>query len=93
MQELVRPELDKIDHRLRAAKRTLARKTAVSIGIAVLATKCGLMLGLGPGLADAAGVAAMAAGVGGAGAKYFDDKQGIELSDMYFLWKALSHAE
>jgi len=61
--------------------------------IAALATKCGLMLGLGPSLADAAGVAAMAAGAGGAGAKYFDDKQAVELSDMDFLWKALSHAQ
>lgn len=92
VQDVVRPELAKLEQRLKAAKRTLARKTAVSLALSVLAAKCGLLLGLGPVGGGTAGISAIAAGLGGAGAKYFDDKQVIELSDMYFLWKALGHA-
>jgi hypothetical protein len=92
VQDLVQPELVKIEARLRSARKTLKRKTALSLAVGALATKCGLLLGLGP-TAGPIGIGAAAAGSMAAGAKYLEEKQSIELSDMYFLWKALQHAK
>lgn len=91
--EIVQPELTKLQQRLRAAERTLARKTVVSIALAGLATTCGLLLGVGPAVAGIAGIGAMVSSAGNAATKYIEEKQTIELSDMYFLWKALGHAK
>ncbi|MGH9928413.1 MAG: hypothetical protein ACREA9_04190 [Pyrinomonadaceae bacterium] len=90
--DVVRPELARIELKLRAAKRALTRKTAVSLVLGALATKCGLLLGVGSAAAEVAGIGAFIAGSGTAGSKYIEEKQTIELSDMYFLWKALGHA-
>ncbi|HXL81701.1 MAG TPA: hypothetical protein VN951_12565 [Pyrinomonadaceae bacterium] len=92
VEETVKPELQKIEQRLRAAKRTLRRTTALSLTLAALAAKCGLLIGLAPVAAEAAGMAALVSGGTRAGAKYIQEKQAVELSDMYFLWKTLSHA-
>lgn len=91
--EIVNPELTKLQQRLRTAERALARKTAISVALAGLTTTCGLFLGVGPGVAGLAGVGAMASSAGTAAAKYIEEKQTIEMSDMYFLWKALGHAK
>jgi hypothetical protein len=88
--EIVEPELARLKQRLRAAQRALARKTAVSVALAGLTITCGLLLGV-PLLAGV-GTLTSGAGVGTAAFKYLDEKQLIELTDMYFLWKALGHA-
>jgi hypothetical protein len=91
IREIVEPELARLKQRLRAAQRALAKKTAVTLALAGLTTTCGLLLGLGPA---AAGIATLTsgAGMGNAAFKYLEEKQLIELTDMYFLWKALGHA-
>jgi hypothetical protein len=92
VRDLVEPELARLKQRLRTAQRALARKRAVSITLAGLTTTCGFLLGIGPVVAGAAGVGTLISGVGSAASKYLDEKQSVELSDMYFLWKALGHA-
>jgi hypothetical protein len=92
IREIVEPELARLKQRLRAAQRALARKSAVSIALAGVTTTFGILLGIGPLVAGAAGVGAFVSGVGSATSKYIDEKQSVELSDMYFLWKALGHA-
>jgi hypothetical protein len=89
--EIVEPELSRLKQRLHAAQRALARKTAVSVALAGLTTTCGLLLGV-PLLAGV-GTLTSGAGVGTAAFKYLDEKQSIELADMYFLWKVLGHAD
>jgi hypothetical protein len=61
------------------------------VTLAGLATTCGLLLDLGPAVAGLAALTS-GAGVGNAAYKYLEEKQSIEMSDMYFLWKTLSHA-
>jgi hypothetical protein len=92
IREIVEPELARLKQRLRAAQRALARKTAVTVTLAGFATACGLLLGLTPVVSGVAAIGTLVSGVGTAASKYLDEKQSIELTDMYFLWKALSHA-
>jgi hypothetical protein len=92
IREIVEPELARLKQRLHTAQRALARKTAVSVVLAGLTTTCGLLLGVAPVITGCAGVGALVSGVGTAAFKYLDEKQSIELTDMYFLWKALGHA-
>jgi hypothetical protein len=89
--EIVEPELVRLKQRLLAAQRVLSRKTAVTVTLAGLATTCGLLLNLSPAVAGLAALTS-GAGVGNAAYKYLEEKQSIEMSDMYFLWKTLSHA-
>jgi len=91
--DIIEPELTRLEQRLRVAQQALSRKTAVFLAIAGLATTCGLLVGAGPVVAGVAGVGALMSGVGTGASKYLDEKQAIELSDMYFVWKALAHAE
>jgi acylphosphatase len=91
MRDLVEPELARLKQRLRAAQRALAKKTALTVTLVGLTTTCGFLMGLGPA---AAGLATLTsgAGIGNAAYKYLEEKQSIEMSDMYFLWKTLGHA-
>jgi hypothetical protein len=92
LDDIVRPELARLDQRLRAAERALTRKVAVSATLGGLATTCGLLLGSGPVLAGVAGFTALLSGTATAAAKYIEEGQAVEMADMYFLWKALDHA-
>ena len=90
--DMVQPELARIRQRLRTARRAFARKTALSVTLAAISTTCGVLVGLP--FAGLAGIGMLLpAGVAAAGAKYLDEKQGVEMSDMFFLWKALEHAQ
>src|SRR5919204_272453 len=89
IREVVEPELARLKQRLRAAQRALARKTAVSVTLAGLSTTCGLLLGGSAVVAGVAGVGTLMSGVATTAFKYLDEKQSIELTDMYFLWKVL----
>lgn len=88
--DIIQPEIARLNKKLKVAQKTLAKKSAASITLIVLSTTCGLLFG-GP-LGAVLGAVASGAGLGGVVLKYLDDKQTIELSDMYFLWKALEHA-
>jgi hypothetical protein len=89
--DLVNPELAKLRQRLRSAKRALTRKVGVSLALAGVGTICGSLGGVPP--LAAGGVGFLLSGAGSAASKYSDEKQAIELSDMFFLWKALQHAD
>lgn len=91
LRDVVDPELAKLRQRLHSAQNTLARKTVISLAIAGVSTLCGLQFGLNPVAVGAAGL--IMSGVGSAAANYADEKQEIEMSDMFFLWKALQHVE
>jgi len=87
VEEYVKPSLADIEHRLKINKQKLARKATASVAVGSVATSAGLMLSFP--LVVATGVAAVAASLTHV-YKYFDDAGSIELSDMYFLWKAKS---
>jgi hypothetical protein len=87
--DVVDPSLHKIEQRLHAAQGVLHRKHLFNIGIAGLATVCGIF-GEVP-LASALGVAAVVAGAA-AESKLTEEKRDISLEDMYFLWQAKHHA-
>jgi hypothetical protein len=89
--DVIEPELARLNQKLRSAQRALARKTAVSIVLSGLTTTCGFLLG-GPIVGVIAGVGSLISGSSAAAFKYVDEKQSVEMSDMYFLWKALDHA-
>ncbi len=89
--EIIEPELARLRQRLRAAQRALARKTAVSVVLAGLPITCGLLLGAP--FVGAAATLASGYGVGKAASEYLAERQSMELTDMYFLWKALGHAD
>jgi hypothetical protein len=86
----VMPALQAIADRLSASKRALGRKSAYSLAVGVLATACGALIGLAPLLAG--GAVAGIAGTIAAQAKFADERRDLELSDMYFLWRAAAHA-
>ncbi len=91
VRDVIEPELTRLRQRLKTAQRALHRKSAISIGLAGISTLIGLQLGMNPFVAGGVGV--LLSGPIGAASKYVDEKQTIEMSDMYFLWKALQHAE
>jgi hypothetical protein len=93
VREIINPELAKLTHRLNLAQQALTRKTTISIAMSGLAITCGVLLGAPSSVAGLAGAGIFASGLGAAVSKHVDEKQEIQLSDMYFLWKALAHKE
>jgi hypothetical protein len=59
--------------------------------VGALVTTCGLLSGILP--IAAVGVTAMASGIVLPAHARIDKGSEIELSEMFFLWKALDHAE
>ena len=92
--DVIEPELARLQQRLKSAQRAMAKKSLVSVGMSAMGTLCALKLGILTSAAvGAVSVASGIAGLVGSTSKYIDEKQGIEMSDMYFVWKALQHAE
>jgi hypothetical protein len=86
VREYVEPELAEIETRLKVNQKKLARKVGASLFVGTAVTSAGL-LGALPLLVDT-GVVAMAASLPHI-YKYFDDYgDNVQLSDLYFLWKA-----
>jgi hypothetical protein len=90
--DIIEPQLRQIRDRLRAAQKTVVKKTAVGVFMGTLVTTCGILADIGGPPAVAAGVGAMVTAEAAATAKYIEEEQQIALSDMYFLWKAVEHA-
>jgi hypothetical protein len=90
--DIVEPELAKIRTTLASAEQLLAKKTAISIFLGFLATTCGILCGLAPGVAVSASAAATLGAVGPAASRHLDIQSELSLSDMYFLWKAVGHS-
>jgi hypothetical protein len=84
--DLIEPELAAIKQRLALSTKVLSRKAAYSIALGGLATTCGLVAGV-PGLV-AGGALTSIASVLAATGKEMEERRDVELSDMYFVWKA-----
>lgn len=83
--DLIEPSLHEIRQRLRAAEGVLKKKATVTLGMGVLATACGILTG--SPLITTTGVATAMSALA-AENKFIEERRDIELSDMYFLWKA-----
>lgn len=92
VEDYVNPELARIESRLQAARKTLARKLGANVSLGGVATTIGA-LSAAPLIATT-GIATTGIGTIVASLtqihKYFDEKSEIELSDLYFLWKVKS---
>jgi hypothetical protein len=87
----IEPALHKIRQRLNSAEGVLRKNHRYNIGLAGLATTCGL-IGAPPAMAISLGVAAMT-GAAAVEAKLVVDKKDVSLEGMYFLWQVKEHAE
>lgn len=90
-EDLIEPELRRIRARLKKADDSLMRKTGMAMGVGTLITTCGLATGLLP--ATILGAATIAGGLVVPYQQDVDKRADIELSDMFFLWRAIQHAE
>jgi hypothetical protein len=93
VRDVIDPELHTIRARLKAAERAAAKKTAFGLGVGTLATACGILAGLPAPVAFGGGMAAALGISGTAGAKLLDEQSEVEMSDMYFAWKAEERAK
>jgi hypothetical protein len=91
--DVIEPELRQLRQRLHAAKRLVNRKALVSIVLGGIATTCGFLGIIPAAIATSGGVGCILTGAGNAVYQYLEEKKNIELSDMYFIWKALRHTD
>ncbi|WP_416956128.1 hypothetical protein ACNKF0_04535 [Nocardioides sp. T5] len=88
-EDVIQVDIARIISRLAAAERAWSRKTGASVVVGAVTTTVGLLtaapLVIGAGVATMAGSAALPM------TKYFEDKQQVELEDMYFLWRLSKH--
>jgi hypothetical protein len=90
-QDVIDPELRRIRQKLLASEQLFNRKAAVTIGVGVLATVCGVLSGVGAPLAATAGISGMLAAGGTHLNKHLEERRDIAESDYYFLWRAAKH--
>jgi len=91
--DIVEPELARLTVKLKSAQRAMQRKATFSVALTGISTVCGLLLDGGVGAAAGAGIGLLSSGGIATASKFCDEKADIESSDMFFLWKALGHAE
>ena len=84
--DVLMPSLRTIERRLDSSRKLLARKAGFSVVLGGLATTVGAFTAI-PQLI-AGGVAIAAGGATAAQHKFREEMRDVELSDMYFLWKA-----
>jgi hypothetical protein len=82
----VEPELARIDQKLRVAKRTFERKTAVELAVSTVAASVSLIAGAP--LVIGGGAAVVAGTITRHALDVIDDKAEAEMSDFHFLWRA-----
>jgi hypothetical protein len=82
----VRPALADIDRRIEASNRAFTKKALLGVSLGAVAATIGTIVGFP--LIAAAGVAAAIGTPLPQTQKWFEERQQIELHDMYFLWKA-----
>ena len=83
--DVIDPAIHDVERRLRTAGRALLKKSALRGGVGALATVCGVMFSL-PLLATAGAGAVL--GAFSALDSFTDARREVQLSDMYFAWKA-----
>jgi hypothetical protein len=86
--DVIAPALADVGRRLRSAERSLIKKTGVSFAVGSLTTTVGLLTGI-PAV-SAAGVSAALSSIPVIH-KYFEQRDELRSSDLYFIW-AGSHA-
>lgn len=91
--DIVEPELARLNLKFKGAQRAMRRKTAFTIALTTVATACGLIVDGATGAFGGAGLGLVTSGALATASKFCDTKAEIEGSDMFFLWKALGHAE
>ena len=91
--DLIEPELARLNLKFKSAQRALQRKAAFSTALTVIATVCGLLVDGSAGAVGGAGLGMLVSGAVPSASKFCDVKAELEASDMFFLWKALGHAE
>ncbi len=91
--DVIEPELRNIRDRLAASQRLMTKKAGVGGFLAALTTTCGLLIGADPSVALSAGIAVATPTIFAATSKHLEERRDVELEDMYFLWKAVGHAE
>lgn len=91
--DIVQPEINKLNLKLKAAENILSKKTMVTITLSGLTTTCGLLLGVPTIAAGVAGLGALFSGSGAAASNFITETEELKVSDMYFAWKALDHAK
>ncbi len=91
--DIVEPELARLTTKLKSAQTAMRRKATFSIALTGVSTVCGLLLDGGTGAAAGAGIGLLSSGSITTASKFCDVVAEIESSDMFFLWKALGHAE
>ncbi|MGA3538496.1 hypothetical protein ACK8GE_04250 [Micromonosporaceae bacterium DT194] len=84
----IEPAIADIDSKIKSSGKSLALKAAAGLTVGAATTAFGALAALP--FVVTTGVAAAATPLIQA-YKFFDDRQAIELSDMYFLWKARRH--
>ncbi|RAN93335.1 hypothetical protein LAH08_06365 [Micromonospora noduli] len=85
----IEPSVAEIEAKLKASKRSLALKAAAGLTVGAATAAFGTLAALP--FVVTAGIAAASTPLLQA-YKFFDDKQAIEVSEMYFLWKAGRHS-
>lgn len=83
--EILIPALHDIDQRLDSAKKTLVKKSSVNATVGTSLAVIGLISGIP--LLLPAGIALGTAIPGIHMSRYIEQKNEVEISDMYFLWK------
>ena len=90
VEETVKPELAVIERQLRITRRSLAKRLGTAAFVTSTATTVGAVSGVP--LVVAAGIAAIGAATTSAAVpqvfKYFDQRDKIKESNLYFLWRA-----
>lgn len=81
--DVIQPKLNEITRRMAAAQKAVTAKTAVHAGVGIVVASVGLLTGIP--LLIGGGIAAAGFGLPHVD-KYIDEKQSIEMEDMYFLW-------
>jgi hypothetical protein len=88
-EDVIEPALNDIRLRLKTAEAALNRKRKLPTAVGALLTGCGVLSG--QPLLVAAGLSTCAP-LFSAAARFEDDRREVELSEMYFLWRASGHA-
>ena len=91
--DLIDPEVRRIKSALDAARGTLVKKSIAGAALGTAAAGVGLLFGVPVAGAVLAAVAAGAAGGNAAIGKYFDTRDEVRRSNLYFLWRVVTEAK
>lgn len=92
--DIINPEINRLNKRMKSAQESIVKKAVGTIALSAIGTLCAASMGIVPAAAAGTVLAASAiANLNKDFSKFIDDKNDIKLSNMYFIWKALDHAD